>query len=50
HGENFVTRQQAKSEIFQYIKGFYNKNRLHSTLGYCSPDEFEQQCFLVEVA
>ncbi|MBU5635540.1 IS3 family transposase, partial [Geomonas sp. Red69] len=26
-----------------YIEGFYNRKRLHSAIGYCSPEEFEQQ-------
>ena len=41
HGERFVTREQAKAHVFEYIEVDYNRNRLHSTLGYLSPDEFE---------
>lgn len=37
------TRQQARSALFSYMEGFYNRRRLHSTLGYLSPDHFEQQ-------
>ena len=37
----FETRSQAKAEIFEYIEVFYNRNRLHSSLDYRSPDEFE---------
>lgn len=33
----------ARSVIFQYIELFYNKTRIHSTLGYQSPKEFEEQ-------
>ena len=38
-----TTRTQAKSEVFTYIEVFYNRKRLHSTLDYLSPDEFEAQ-------
>ena len=39
----FATMEQARSSIFQYIEEFYNRRRLHSTLGYRSPDEVEQE-------
>ncbi|MEO1889864.1 MAG: IS3 family transposase, partial [Cycloclasticus sp.] len=29
--------------LFQYIEGFYNRKRRHSTLGYVSPSQFEEQ-------
>jgi len=29
--------------LFQYIEGFYNRKRKHSTLGYVSPSQFEEQ-------
>jgi putative transposase len=38
----FKTREEAKSAIFEYIEIFYNRERRHSTLGYCSPEKFEQ--------
>ena len=38
----FQTRAEAKSEIFEYIEIFYNRQRRHSSLGYLSPAEFEQ--------
>lgn len=41
HGERFATREQAKTHVFEYIEVDYNRSRLHSTLGYLSPDEFE---------
>ena len=41
HGERFATREQAKAEVFDYIEVYYNRSRLHSTLGYVSPDQFE---------
>lgn len=37
----FDTRSQAKSETFEYIEVFYNRMRLHSTLGYLTPAEVE---------
>lgn len=40
--EQLDTRQQTKSEIFDYIERFYNRDRLHSTLDYLTPAEFEQ--------
>ena len=40
-GRHFATRAQAKTEVFSYIEAFYNRKRLHSTLGYVSPAEFE---------
>jgi len=42
HHRRFETRSQAQSEIFDYIEVFYNRQRLHSTLGYRSPVEFEE--------
>jgi transposase InsO family protein len=41
HHQKYLTRSQARTDIFGYIEGFYNTVRLHSTLGYLSPAEFE---------
>ena len=38
-----ATRQQARSMIFDDIESFYNPRRRHSSLGYISPAQFEQQ-------
>jgi transposase InsO family protein len=38
---NFVTRDQARLAIFNYIEGFYNRRRLHSSLGFKSPLDYE---------
>lgn len=39
----FQTRSQARQEIFDYIEAFYNRQRIHSALGYLSPVDFETQ-------
>lgn len=43
HGEKFSTRADAKKHVFDYIEVYYNRKRLHSTLGYLSPACFEAQ-------
>jgi putative transposase len=42
-GGVFEDIEQARSEIFSYIEGYYNRVRLHSSLGYKSPLEFEME-------
>lgn len=41
HQTNYASREEAKRSIFEYIEVFYNRVRLHSTLGYVSPEQFE---------
>ncbi len=41
HQTRYETREQARASIFEYIEVFYNRQRLHSSLGYVSPDQFE---------
>ncbi|MBV9311841.1 MAG: transposase [Solirubrobacterales bacterium] len=36
-------RAEARAAVFEYIEGWYNPRRRHSTLGYLSPAEFEAQ-------
>jgi putative transposase len=40
---NFESRSQAQQEIFDYIESFYNRQRIHSALGYLSPVDFESK-------
>jgi transposase InsO family protein len=42
-GRQYLTHEQARTEIVAYLEGFYNRARRHSTLGYLSPVEFEQR-------
>jgi transposase InsO family protein len=42
HGRSFGTREEMKAMAFEYIEVFYNRKRLHSTLGYQSPARFLQ--------
>ena len=39
----YQLRRQAKREIFEYIEVFYNRFRSHSSIGYVSPDFYENQ-------
>jgi putative transposase len=39
----FRTRAEAKAAIVEYIELFYNRRRLHSSLGYLSPAEYEEK-------
>ena len=41
--EHFADINQARRSVFQYIESFYNSKRIHQTLGYKTPDEFEEQ-------
>jgi putative transposase len=41
----FATRQEAYDEIFEYIELYYNRKRIHSSIGYLSPDHFEAQYY-----
>ena len=41
HGERFQTRSNAKYQVFEYIEVYYNRKKLHSKLGYISPEAFE---------
>ena len=40
---NYQTRYEAQQDVLEYITMFYNSRRLHSYLGYMSPNDYEQQ-------
>jgi transposase InsO family protein len=42
YDERYRTRNQARRSIFKYIEIFYNRNRIHSSIGGVSPDQFEK--------
>lgn len=43
HHRTYQTRDEAGQDIFAFIEGFYNRQRLHQSLGYLSPLEFERR-------
>ncbi len=43
HRQSWATRAQARRAIVDYIEVFFNRRRLHSSLGYLSPAEYEAQ-------
>lgn len=42
HSQTFSPRAIAKTTIAEWIEVFYNRQRIHSTLGYVSPSQFEE--------
>lgn len=42
HRRRFPDREVARSAIFEYLEGFYNRRRLHSALSYRSPADYEE--------
>jgi len=43
HRRSWPTRRELIGEVFEYIEAFYNRARRHSTLGYLTPEEFENR-------
>jgi len=41
-GRTYLTREEARADIFDYIEVFYNRTRRHSKLGMLSPVDFEE--------
>ena len=50
HWRSYQTREEARSDIVEYITMFFNSHRLHSYLGYQSPDTFERNNRLANAA
>jgi transposase InsO family protein len=36
---DYLTRAEARADVFQYIEGFYNRRRRHSAIGYLTPEQ-----------
>ena len=43
--EDYMTRNQARASIFEYIEAFYNRVRIQEKLGYLSPELYEMMSF-----
>ncbi len=43
HEKRYTSREESRANVIDYIEMFYNSNRLHSTLGYISPNDFEKE-------
>ena len=43
NGQVYLSRHEAKNDVLDYIEIYYNNKRLHSSLGYVSPVQFERQ-------
>ena len=46
YGTSYGTRQEVELDLFEYIEVYYNRQRIHSSLNYLSPVEFEEQFFI----
>ncbi len=40
--KRYSTREEARMDVIDYIEMFYNSYRLHSSLGYANPNDFEK--------
>ena len=43
HQRRWATRDDARRDLFAYIESYYNRARLHSALGYLTPEQAEQR-------
>lgn len=43
HRRGYLTRTEAKNDLYDYIERFYNRQRLHSGIGYLTPEEYEKR-------
>ena len=43
YANEYSTLEQLREHVEEFIERYYNQQRLHSALGYCTPDEFEQK-------
>jgi putative transposase len=50
HGRSWSSRLELRAAAFEYIESFYNRRRLHSTLGYKTPSEVEDNYYAANAA
>lgn len=43
HQQRWATRDEARHDLFAYIEAYYNRARMHSALGYLTPEQAEQR-------
>lgn len=43
HQRRWTTREEARRDLFAYIEGYYNRRRIHSAIGYKTPEQAERQ-------
>ena len=43
YANEYENLEHLRDHLQEFIERYYNQKRLHSALGYCSPEEFEQQ-------
>ncbi|NLD51095.1 MAG: IS3 family transposase, partial [Clostridiaceae bacterium] len=48
--KKYITREQARRDIFWYIETFYNRKRRHQSLDYLTPSDFRQRYYKNQVA
>jgi putative transposase len=42
HQRKWATREDAKRDLFAYIESYYNRKRIHSALGFKTPEQAER--------
>ncbi len=42
HQRRWATRDAARRDLFAYVEGYYNRARIHSALGYLTPEQAER--------
>lgn len=50
HRHVWPTRARARSTVFEFIEGWYNARRLHSSLGFLSPTDYERRLIGLDTA
>ena len=43
HHRRWAKRDEARRDLFSYVEGYYNRQRMHSALGYLSPEQAERK-------